>query len=47
MQNLDNVHKNSPRPQVMLGNRKGAFNTTVITFENNSYYFYGWSAYYI
>ena len=31
---------------MITGNRKGAFNT-VITFEVNLYYIYGWSAYYI
>ena len=29
-QNLDNVHKKSPRLQAMPGNRKGAFNTMLL-----------------
>ena len=45
-QDLGNVHKKSPRLQVMPGNHKGAFNT-ITTFKVNLYYIYGWSAYYI
>ena len=30
MPNLGNVHKKSPRLQVMPGNRKGAFNTMLL-----------------